>query len=204
MKRKIFVLLTALALVAGLAACGSKSNDGTKGSDSGAAESSAASSDSVETVNVGDFSVDVPSNYYVMEMLDFTADVDDEGNYPTDPSSIGLTKDATSEADVWSKPTIYIYYYDDSSAEDGREYAEYVYSDITDFDYSVNGKECIAFEGTIDYGESDEDPYVYSMIYIPIDDSTCFYVNIPKSVNEMSLDVNDAQVQAILDSVVLN
>lgn len=202
LKSFTLVFLTAAALVLSFTACGSKES-GTADSKAGTTESTSAAGISAEAYDVGDFTVDVPGNYFVVTIPDYSADADEDGKQPACTDSIGLIKDGENELDSYSNPTMYIYYYEGTTAEDESEGASWIYSDIKEFDYSVNGTDCIAMEGTISYGESDDNPYEYYLIYIPINENDCINVILPKSVEGLSLDPEADDVKAIIESVTL-
>jgi hypothetical protein len=204
LKSITLVLITATALVFNFTACGGKKGDtadvGTAGETT---ESTSSTVVSAESYDVGDFTVDVPDNYCVVTLPDYSADADEDGNQPPHTDSIGLIQGGESEWDAFDKPTMYIYYYAETTAEEEFESASWLYSDIKEFDYSINGTDCIAMEGTLGSGESDEDPYEYYLIYVPITESDCINVILPKSVDGLSMDPEAEDVKAIIESVAL-
>ena len=70
MKKRIAIILAIVCvLVIGLCACG-------KGSSGGSASGKS------EMVDVGDFTVEAPKNWMVLEQTDMFGEKDAEGNYP--------------------------------------------------------------------------------------------------------------------------
>ena len=193
------VLICIFAL--SMAACGESSSSGGSGSAGAQAPAATEAPAAAQTYDVGEFTVDVPGNYFISVQTDMFGEKDADGNYPVRQDAIALIKDGERDMDAFSKPTLYIYYYDDQSAENEKEWTEWIYDDCEDISVTVNGTECLAFQGNLG-GDDGKDPYVYQFVFIPTGENSCFQINIPVDmVDFKGVTVEDADVAAIMASL---
>ncbi len=202
--KKMAVLLLAGAVTLSLAACGGKSDStGSESSSSASAEASASTTVAGETYDTGTFTVTVPEGWMVVEQKDMTADADEDGNYPVDPDYLGLIKGGESEWDAFSKPTVYIWIWESDDMEQYADDATSWYDERTEIDVTVGDKKVVAYETKTSHGE-DEDPYVYNLVYIQLDDTHFAQVAVPIDMVEFDgVNVTDDDVAAIMESITL-
>lgn len=202
--KKMAVLLLAGAVTLSLAACGGKSDStGSESSSSASAEASASTTVAGETYDTGTFTVTVPEGWMVVEQKDMTADADEDGNYPVDPDYLGLIKGGESEWDAFSKPTVYIWIWESDDMEQYADDATSWYDERTEIDVTVGDKKVVAYETKTSHGE-DEDPYVYNLVYIQLDDTHFAQVAVPIDMVEFDgVNVTDDDVATIMESITL-
>ncbi len=202
--KKMAVLLLAGAVTLSLAACSGKSDStGSESSSSASAEASASTTVAGETYDTGTFTVTVPEGWMVVEQKDMTADADEDGNYPVDPDYLGLIKGGESEWDAFSKPTVYIWIWESDDMEQYADDATSWYDERTEIDVTVGDKKVVAYETKTSHGE-DEDPYVYNLVYIQLDDTHFAQVAVPIDMVEFDgVNVTDDDVAAIMESITL-
>ena len=87
-KRIATIVVLACVLAIGLCACGKGGSGGSAGGKG-------------EIVDVGDFTVEEPKNWMVLEQTDMFGEKDAEGNYPKRTDAIGLIKDGKSDFDAF-------------------------------------------------------------------------------------------------------
>ena len=195
--KKSLVLLLAFCLLLGLAACGGTSGGSPDGTKTTEAETTAAAAP--QLYDVGEFTVEVPSNYFICEQTDPFGEQDEDGNYPVRTDMIALVKDGEDAWDVFSKPTIYISKYDKASAN--ADFTKDFYDDVKDIECSINGIECTAFTGNST--GSDESVYSYAIIFYPISDDYTMQITIPLKIGNDGVSVDDPDAQAIMSSIKL-
>lgn len=185
--KKISVLLLGLVMVICLAACGGGSGTETTAAEGGNAVKG-------ETVDVGDFEVLVPEGWWAYPQSDMFGEADKDGNYPLRTDAYGMVKGGSNEFDAFTKPTIYVYYYE-ISAEEQCESSKIWYDDAEDIKVTVNGTECPGFE-------ADSMGYKYQIVFIPVSDAACIQVNIPTDMDgKAGVSADDADVMAIMESI---
>ena len=193
--KKLIVLLLSFTLLFGLAACGGA--DENKGAD----VETTTETPSAEVVDVGEFTVEVPGEYYILHETDPFAEEDENGNYPIRTDAIGLIRGGESEWDAFSKPTIYINLY--GADETGADVTKVFYEDVKDVECSINGIACDAFTGT-SVGLNEGEEYLYYVIFYPISDAKVINISFPLSINgEEAMHLEDPDVQTILTSIKL-
>ncbi len=186
--KKISVLLLGLVMVICLAACGG----GGSGTETTAAEGGSAVKG--ETVDVGAFEVLVPEGWMAFPQSDMFGEKDADGNYPQLTDAYGMIKGGSSEFDAFTKPTVYVYYYE-TSAEDQLGSTKIWYDDAEDIKVTVNGTECPGFA-------ADSMGYKYQIVFIPVSDAACIQVNIPTDMDgKAGVSADDADVMAIMESI---
>ena len=194
MKKRIAIILAIICvLTIGLCACDKGSSGGSAGGKS-------------ETVDVGDFTVNAPKNWMVLEQTDMFGEKDAEGNYPKRTDAIGLIKDGKSEFDAFSKPVLYIYYYSSTTASEQAESTKaWSIGDIIDKDpVTINGKECQVLEEKQESIVDEGKYYIYNYVFYPITDTGCIQFTVPIDMIEFAgVSIEDADVKAIMESVQL-
>ncbi|MBO4835005.1 MAG: hypothetical protein J5483_02740 [Lachnospiraceae bacterium] len=194
MKKRVAILLGLIcAMVIGLCACGGNGG-GNSGSGGGKSTS----------VDVGEFTVKAPSSWFVYEQTDMFGEKDAEGNYPKRTDAIGFIVGGKEALDAFSKPTVYVYYYDNVSAADEAETSKaWSFGEVTDKDpVTIDGKECIMFEEKQESLLDETKFYIYQYVFVPATESSCFQVTIPVDMaGEGGITVDDADVQAVIASL---
>ena len=198
--KKTLVLLLAFCLLLGLAACGGTSG-GTDGGSGGtkATEAETTAAPAAQVYDVGEFTVEVPANYFICEQTDPFGEKDEEGNYPVRTDMIALVKDGEDAWDIFSKATVYITKFETSSVN--PEFTKEFYEDAADVECSINGIECTAFTGNST--GTDDEVYTYAIIFYPISDEFTMQITLPLSVNGDSVAIDDPDAQAIMSSIKL-
>lgn len=189
MKKLSFILL-AVCLILSFAACGEKKEDKTTKEDPTKKES--AESDAAvtgEEYDTGNFKLTVPSGWkYFPQQKIGSNDPND-----IDPNRLQLIKGATTDKDAFSKPTLTIIY---SGASATQVSPRDFYDNAEDMEDIVTGDhKWTAFRGTARYSE-------YKMIELFEDQGKIQYqVSMCYDTGNEKIDVNDADVQAILASI---
>lgn len=189
MKRRIAIVLGIICvLVFGLCACGGK----------GGGKST--------SVDVGDFTVNVPGSWMALEQTDMFGEKDAEGNYPKRTDAIGLIKDGKSEYDAFSKPVVYIYYYSNTTASEQAESTKaWSFGEVTDKDpIMINSKECLVFEEKQESLLEEGKYYIYDYVFYPVNDTDSVQFTIPVDMIDFAgVSIEDADVKSIMESVKL-
>lgn len=180
MKKLSFILL-AVCLMLSFAACGEKKEDPTKKE---SAESDAAVTG--EEYDTGNFKVTVPSGWKHFPQRELGS------NDPNamDPNRLQIVKGATTDMDVFSKPSLLISY----SATGTMLVAKDFYDDVEDMEDVVTGDHkwkafrCTSagYKTIVLFEEQGKIQYQVSIIY---------------EIGDEKIDLNDADVQAILASI---
>ena len=208
--KKIAVLLLAGAAALSLAACGGSGSSASSKSTSsastveGSTKASSGTSVSGKAYDTGTFKVTVPDGWMVVEQMDMTAEADEDGNYPTDPNYLGLIKGGESEWDAFSKPTVYIWIWEDYEMEQYADDATSWYDERSEIDVKVGDKKVVAYETKSSYDE-DDDPYIYDIVYIQLDDTHFAQVSVPIDMVEFEgVNVTDDDVMTIMETITLD
>ncbi|MBQ9387307.1 MAG: hypothetical protein IJU01_01445 [Lachnospiraceae bacterium] len=189
--KKRLALLMALCLV--ITGCLTASGDS---AETGEPESQEQEATNGETVDVGDFTVFVPTGWMKLPMTDAFGEQDAEGNYPIRTDYYGMIKGGEAEFDAFTKPTVYVTYYAEEGAEEQAEYLDIFYEEVTPIDVTVNGQKVTAFTCKDSTGWTHQD------VYIPVTDSSCFQVDIPVDMDGTpGVSFEDADVMAIMESL---
>ena len=200
MKKRVAILFGLIcAMVIGLCACGGGGNSGGNSGGGGGGKTA--------TVDVGEFTVEAPSSWYVVEQTDMFGEKDAEGNYPKRTDAIGFIIGGKSELDAFSKPTVYVYYYDNISAtEEASTSKSWSFGEVTDMDpVTIDGKECVIFEEKQESILSEGEYYVYQYVFCPATDSSCFQITVPVDMTgDGGVTIDDADVQAVIASLKVN
>ena len=164
-----------------------------------AADAGEAAAIAGEEYDVGDFTVSVPDGWKAFPQTVVFGEPDEDGNYPIDSSSIYLSRDAETDADLISEPAVYIKYYDPGTELlSSKEW----YDGVEDLDVSVQGREADeAYQGrSIISGE-----YDYQVLQFSLDGGQ-FIVNIPTSAGgeETGLSFDEPEVGHILESIAVS
>lgn len=191
MKKRVAILLGLIcAMVIGLCACGGG------GGKSGGGKTA--------SVDVGEFTVEAPTNWFVMEQTDMFGEKDADGNYPKRTDAIGFIVDGTDAMDAFSKPTVYVYYYDNvSAADEAATSKSWSFGEVTDMDpVTIDGKECVIFEEKQESLLDEGKYYIYQYVFVPATDSSCFQLTIPVDMaGDGGITIDDANVQALISSL---
>lgn len=189
MKKKLLAIIALVCVAAFvLSACGGG------GGNSGGGGGGNSGGGAAETYDVGVFTVSVPSGWTAFPQDDIFGDKDANGNYPVDPETILLAKDAKDEFDAYSKPSVRIYWYKaDAYVLDSRSF----YDDVVDISgVTIKGKECDAYKG-------ESMGYVYQFIHYQGDDAQYdFNILISADGKDTGITWEDPEVKSILESVV--
>ena len=148
-----------------------------------------------ETVDVGDFTVDVPEGW--LGIRDPSWDV--EGEFETD--QYYLVKGGQSSQDMQlGSPEIDIYYCDHYDADTFLETSTEIRDEVSELDVTLDGKDCTAVHAIM---VIEEDSIETDMIFIPISDSSCVRVMVDTFCYgiETGLSANDSDVLAIINSI---
>ena len=195
MKKRAAILLGLIcAMVIGLCACGG--GGGNSGGGGGGSKTT--------SVDVGEFTVEAPSSWFVVEQTDMFGEKDAEGNYPKRTDAIGFIIGGKSELDAFSKPTVYVYYYDNISAADEASTSKsWSFGEVTDMDpVTIDGKECIIFEEKQESLMDEGKFYVYQYVFAPATESSCFQITVPVDMaGEGGTSIEDKDVQAVIASL---
>ncbi|MCQ2529645.1 MAG: hypothetical protein MJ086_00090 [Lachnospiraceae bacterium] len=192
MKKRITLILAAIlvcVMAFAMTACGGGSNGG--GSNGGGSKGT--------TLDVGDFTVEVPSGWKSFESTDMFGEQDAEGNYPVKTDQIYLVKGGKSEFDVFSKPCVTVTYYANETVESQTTGLSWFVDEMTEKEFSAQGIECTAIEtkteSFLEEGTFDTAYY----IYMPLSEGGLFSANF--SGEELNLE--DAGVKTIMESLTL-
>ncbi len=188
MKKKLMSLALACTAAFVMTACG---NSGGAAAAAAGGDAPAASAGAMETYDVGDFTVDVPSGWTAVGVSDMFAD--EEGAVKTD--SILVAKG--TPADEWGARTtanVSINYYQDGSylAIDPAD----MYDDVSTIDgVTINGTACKA-------SQYDSMGYVYQEIeYQTGDDIYVFDILTSIDGKDQGISWDNPEVMAIMESV---
>ena len=185
MKKLCLLLALCLAFTGCLFGCGKSGEE-----ESGAAQEDAKG----EVVDVGEFTVVVPEGWMKYPQTDVFGEADADGNTPLRTDAYGMIKDGKSEIDAFSKPTVYVYYYDEAGAEEQASFNTAFYDENTPIELTVNGQAVIA-------NESKMDDWAYQVVFIPITENSCFQVTIPLDIDGVGTSYEDADVMTIMESL---
>ncbi|MDO4478424.1 MAG: hypothetical protein Q4B73_05250 [Lachnospiraceae bacterium] len=196
MKRLTAVILMS-AMLLGLTACGSSGG-------SAAAETGSGTEDKpllVENVDVGDFTVDVPAGWMGQLQQDIFADPDDNGDFPMKTDSYVLVKGGENDWDSLTKPSIYIYLYENSLA-DQAEMIVYWYDEAEEFSFTAENGDCIAYEARTEDLVEEGFMNIYDLVFIDAGNGKVFQLNIPVDVADIGgVSLEDEDVLAIINSL---
>ena len=203
MKKIIAALLTGLMALS-LAACGSSGSSAAEASTS--TEESTTPAVTGQAYDVGQFTVSVPEGWLVYPQADYFEEADADGNYPNKTDAIGMIKGGTSEMDTLSMPTVYVYYYAGSKAEDKVESDSYWYDETSPITATIKDQEITtAIEAKSSSVLDDGQSYVYDIVYYQINDNDVIQFTIPVDMIDFEgVSLTDADVQYILDNVTVN
>lgn len=199
----LVVVLTACMFIG----CGAENSSSTT---TKAAEATTAELETYETkemtsnesvVSTDIFQVVKPDGWLGIRQYD-TTQYPVNGIYPVDETKLAITKGGTAESDVYTKPTVYVYYED--SAVDIEDLVQW-YNDYTMLDdITINGVQCKACHAIMDsYTDADEF-YVYGVVIYPIAENKTieFTVTVVNPDGE-GIDMDDPDVVAIMNGVTL-
>ena len=143
-----------------------------------------------------------PDGWLYIEQRDSYGEQDENGVYPLDPTRMCFCKGATTELDVFSKLSIYVYYrsqpYTDTTVDEGAMW----YAETQRITATINGVECQGFHATEEDVFNEGEFYEYDILYLPVGDSHYFEFLIMASApgSNDSLSANDPDVQMILSN----
>ena len=214
MKKKLFAAVLVCTMAVSLAACGggsaasASSGSGSAGSASSSTGSGNDTAVSLEahTVDVGDYTVEVPAGWLGVPMADYMADTGEDGEPAVATNNYCMIKGGENEADIFSKPAVYVYYYDDTSADQQIEWATMMYDESEDMDISVNGNKCYARRCKSDMSyEDSETPqiYVYDVVMIPVSENSCLGVTLVAESPDFkeTVSASDSDVMGMMESI---
>ena len=155
-------------------------------------------SENAELYDVGEFTVELPSGWKAFPQTDVFGEADENGNYPIDPSTIYISKEAEDEWDLFSKPYVLIKYYDENAQVlDSKDW----YSEVEDLEAEIQGvKASPAFEGTSTLLE--DQIWKYQILQGSLDGGQ-YVITITKMQNNKGtgLTYSDKDVSSILESI---
>ncbi len=185
MNKKLFAIIALVCVAAFvLSACGGRSGTGGSGNAGG----------TVETYDVGKFTVSVPYGWTAFPQDDPLGDKDAAGNYPIDPEKILLAKGTKNEFDAYSCPSILIFWYKaDSYVLDSRSF----YDNVEDISgVTVRGTDCEAYSG------ESANKYTYQFIHYQTEtEQYDFNILISVDGKETGITWEDPDVKTIMESV---
>lgn len=187
MKKKLTLIVAAIlvfVMAFAMTACGGGNSGGGGGKG--------------ESLNVGDFTISVPSGWKNFESTDMF-EKDENGNSKVKTDQVYIVKGGESEFDVFTKPCVTVTYYVDQTAESQKEPLSWFVDEITELEYTANGTACVAFEtkteSILEEGKMDTAYY----IFLPVGEGSAQFTF---SGDELKLD--DKDVKAMVESFKLN
>lgn len=209
MKMKMTAVMLAATLVLGLSACGGASKGNKAGTESSSVSPEVAELTFGEaTVNIGDFCVTIPKGWLgVIEENAFEKKADGTAKVVTDAYS--LVKGGKTKLDVAYKPTVYINYYADKSAQEKFASASGLFSGTSETDFTVGGKTIKGYFGETNVAQEGSEPDYFKreVAFIPASETSCFRVYIESyspSEGEHEVDITDTDMTAIIESLKVN
>ena len=207
-KRLIVILAVVCALALCLCACGGNGGGGQGGGgqQGGGEQGGGGAQVAGETIDTGLVKGLCPDGWMYYQQTDMWAEKDADGNYPADPTKMAFCKGGESEWDLFSKPTLYVNYYEGELTDSELECAKAFVDDVADTKVTVQGKECAAFTGKslVDDENPETDYWENLYIFLPLDKGY-FQINIPTHCGEEpGVSVDDADVQAIINSIAVD
>lgn len=181
MKKMLAMILAMSMCAATIAGCG------------GSKDKEPASVDEVkgEVFDAGSVSALVPEGWVAYPVADMWAEEADT----MDPTRIQICKDAESEMDMFTKPYVDITYYDEDSIM--MEPSSDWYEDVEDLEpMTLGGKTWNGFKATGLVGD-----YKFALLWTGEADGDQYQVTVWLDASEGSVNIDDADVQAILDSI---
>ncbi len=201
MKKRIAMLLAlCLALAGCLTACGGSGESGSQ-----AAGDTAAAADvktGGETIDVGDFTVLCPEGWLGVVQTDPFGEKDADGNSPARTDAYMLVKGGESEWDAFTKPGVSITYWAENDAQTQGEGSLWFYDKTQEIEVTVGGVKCPAWEVESEGLTADSPSDFYQLVFIPVTETSCFQVNITKSIDgDEGITFEDAGAMAIMESL---
>ena len=153
-----------------------------------------------ETVDVGDFIVDVPEGWLGVRepMAIWDEDAADDEFFP---DTYSLVKGGQTSQDIKiGNPVIDINYFNDYGAEDLLEMNTDCMEEVNELNLELDGKECTAVHTLLAVGD---DSIEYDMVFIPVSDSSCIRIDF-ETVSygiQTGLSANDSDIFAIMNSI---
>ena len=141
-----------------------------------------------------------PDGWYYIELTDVFGEKDENGNYPLDPSRMGFCKGATSQMDIFSKLSSYVYYVNSPYTDSTLSNSAMWYSDTENFTTTINGVTCEGFHAKEEDLFSEGEFYEYDFIFMPVDDGhhVQFQIMTAAPNVEETVSRDDPDVQQIL------
>ena len=200
MKKATVFLSLLLAIVCVLSACsGAAAPAGNNAQTADTAQEAAVSG---ETVDVGDFTVLVPNGWMKFPQTDMWAEKDEDGNAPLRTDAYGMIQNGKNEWDAFTNPTVYVYYYHETSAKDQGESSLWFYEQSEEIEVTVGGKSCAAWKVVSEALSEDGDDDIYQLIFLPVTETSCFQITVPVSISGKDLiTFEDPDVMAIMESL---
>lgn len=188
--KKLIALLLALAMMVCFAACGDEQKPTESDTTPTQNNPGPAVESSGETYDAGNVSVLVPDGWKAFPVSDMWSDDPDA----TDPDQVNVVKGGETDFDLLSKPYIQIVHYEPGSmmtpSKDFYDTAEDV-APITTGDLTWEGFQA---EGML--GDT------FILLWTTNADGHQFQINVFNETNEGTITLDDADVQAILASIV--
>lgn len=208
MRKKTIAIILIFVFALGMAACSdggaaSVIND-TASDDSGSEEEfteiEGRTVQGPETVDVGEFVVDVPKGWLGVHELDWDT-LEDDGPVGFATNQYGMVKGGQTSQDITiDSPNIDIWYTAEDSVETLLETIDYM-DEIIELDLELEGKECKAVHTVLNL--EDQGPDESDMVFFPLSDSSCIRVIINTNGGgvDTGLSIEDSDVLAILNSI---
>ena len=189
MKKRLLILLAVVCVAAlCLCACGGSGDDPTKGGGE------------QKTIDTGIIATVCPAGWMYFQQTDMFGETDADGNYPVDPTKMAFIKGGESEWDLFTKPVVYLNYFEDQITDETIEWAKILMDETTDSTIAVQGTDCKAFTGK-SLVESDKDYWENTYIFFPAG-SGYIQINVPLHCGEAAgVSLDDPDVKAIIDNI---
>ena len=210
MKMKRAAVLLATVMILGLSACGGTKQGAVSGTESVAKAVSKLPelTKGGTPVDVGEFTVTIPEGWLgVTEEDVFTEETDGKSAAVTDAYS--LVKGGKSKLDVALKPTVYINYYPNKTAEEKFESSGRLFEGTTEVDVTVGGKTYKGYHGESDISQEGDEPEYFKrdVLFIPATETGSFRIYIEtysKTEGQYEVYVTDEDVSTIIESLKAN
>ena len=171
------------------------------------AETTAAPASTAGTpVDTGVIRTVCPDGWLYIQQRDVFGQVDENGEYPLDPTQMCFSKGATTEMDVFSKLSVYVYFRDEPYSQQVYDTNAMWYSETEPITATINGVECQGFHAKDADIFNEGQYYEYDFIFMPVDDGHHFQFRLMNSApgNADTISRDDPDVQQIMTSMAVD
>lgn len=154
-------------------------------------------------VDTGVFRTMCPDGWMYFEQRDMFGQMDENGNYPPDPTQMCFCKGAQTELDIFSKLSVYAYFQNEGFSQQVVDNNIIWYSETEPFTVMVNGTECQGFHARSEDIFNEGQFYEYDYVFLPVDADHHIQVRILTYLPglEETLSRDDPDVQLILNNL---